>query len=138
MTIRRKAMRLLKEKRGMSAFVELAVLVLVILMLLALSISFLSIYARHNLVNTMAHEIARYVEIKGEIGSDTYAEFDRLKSASGFSTASVSFDATGRLQLEEPFTVTVTVTEKFGIGGFQVIPVTIKAISTGRSEIYWK
>lgn len=136
--MKEKIRKLLKDKRGSGTFIEMAVLILVVLMMLALSISFLQIYARHNLINTMAHELARYVEIKGIINSDTYNEFERLKRASGFDSATVSFDQSGRLQLEEPFTVTVTVREKFGIGSIQVIPVDVKAVSTGRSEVYWK
>ena len=135
----KKAIRLLREKRGMSAFIELAVLILIILMFLALSISFLNIYARNNIVNTMAHEMARYISIRGEIGGGTYAEFERLKVVSGFSTATVSFNRpNGPIPLEEPFTVTVTVVERFGIGTIQVIPVTVRGVSTGRSEVFWK
>ena len=135
----RKILRLLKDNRGSSAYIELAVLILVCMMILALSVSFLGIYSKYNLVNAMAHEIARYVEIKGVINNDTFSEFNRLKSAAGLATAAVSFDRpAGRIQLEDPFTVTVTMTERFGIGGVQVIPVTVRAISTGRSEVFWK
>jgi hypothetical protein len=116
----------------------MASLYIVFIMLLALGMSALNVYARHNLVNAMAHEIARYVEIKGIIDAGTHAEFARLKQASGLTSATVSFDRTGRIPLEAPFTVTVTVKEKFGIGGIQVIPVEVKAVSTGRSEVYWK
>lgn len=133
-----KAKRLLKNKDGSSVYIELTVLFLVCMMLLSLSISFLNVYAKHNLVNTMAHELARYVEIKGQIDNSTYAEFNRLKTASGFGNATVNFDRSGKLSLEESFTVTVSVRERFGIGSVQVIPVTVKAVATGRSEVYWK
>jgi len=130
--------RLLKDKRGFSGYFEIAVLILVFLMILTLSVSFLNVYAKHNLVNAMAHEIARYVEIKGEINGQTAAEIQRLKDISGFGDATVTFDKSGKLDLEEEFMVTVTVERKFGIGGIQVIPVTIQAVATGRSEVYWK
>lgn len=133
-----RAAALLKQKRGASAFIEMSVLILVVTMLLALVVSFFGIYAKYNLVNTMAHELARYVEITGEVSSDAYSEFERLKRASGFSNATVDFDKSGRIQLEEPFTVTVTVSERFGIGTLMIFPVNIKAVSTGRSEMFWK
>ena len=136
----REALALLKRGDGTSAYIELAVLIMVLVMFLAFAISFLSVYAKHNLVNAMAHEIARFVEIKGQINSAVYDEFDRLKLAAGptFSGATLSFDKSGKLDLEESFTVTVTLPQKFGIGGVEIIPVTVKAISTGRSEVYWK
>ena len=134
----RKILRFLRDKRGSGTFVELAVLILVIMMFLSLSVSFLNIYAKYTIVNAMAHEIARYVEIKGVIDGNTFGEFDRLRSASGLSSATVSFDRSGRIQLEDPFTVTVTMTERFGIGSIRVVPVTVRAVSTGRSEVYWK
>lgn len=133
-----KIKRTLRDKRGFSTFIELSVLCLVVLMMGVMCISYMQIYAKHNLVNSMAHEIARFVEIRGGVDGSTYTEFERLKRAAGYSDAAVSFSQTGRLQLEEPFTVTVTVQQKFGIGGIKVIPVTVKAIATGRSEKYWK
>lgn len=138
MKLRRKICAVLKDRRGASAFADMSVMVIVFMMLLALTISFMNIYAKHNLTNTMAHEMARYIEIKGTIDSDTNAEFARLKQTSGFESATVSFDKSGKLDLEESFTVTVTVQERFGIGGIQVIPVEVKAIATGRSEVYQK
>lgn len=128
----------LQDKRGSSVFIELAVFLLVCLMLLAVSVSFLQIYAKYNLINSMAHELSRYIQINGEVSSSTYGEFDRLKRTFGYSDANVNIDKTGRIPLEEPFTVVVTVQQNFGIGGFKVIPVTIKAVATGRSEKYWK
>ena len=134
----RKVKALLGNKDGAGTYIELTILFLVVMMLLTTSVSFLNVYAKHNLVNVMAHELARYVEIKGAIDGGTYAEFERLKSASGYHNAQVDFDRSGKLSLEEPFTVTVSVPEKFGIGSIQVIPVTVKAVATGRSEVYWK
>lgn len=128
----------MKDRRGLATYIELAILLLVCMMLLALSVSFFQIYAKHNLVNSMAHELARRVEVTGEVGSSTYAEFERLKLASGYRDATVSFSHSGRIPLEEPFTVVVMVPQKFGIGGIQIIPMTVKAVATGRSEVYWK
>lgn len=133
-----KAKKLLKSKAGMSGFIDIAVEILITMILLTVAITYLNVYAKHNLVNTMAHEIARYVEVKGQINSDTYTEFDRLKDASGFTGATVTFDKSGKLALEEAFTVTVSVQQKVGVGGIDVFPVTVKAVSTGRSEVYWK
>ncbi len=134
----RKIKQLLKDRSGTATFIEMAVLVIVCMMLLTMSISYLQIYSKHNLVNSMAHEIARFVEIEGEVSPDVYAEFERLKLATGFSNATVDLDKSGRIPLEERFTVTVSVQQKFGIGSIKVIPVTVKAIATGRSEVYWK
>lgn len=133
-----KIKRKLKEKSGMSAYISIAVVVIVVVMLLVTNVTFLGIYAKYNQVNAMAHEIARYVEIKGQVNSDTYAEFERLRDAAGFTSAEVSFSRSGKIPLEDAFTVTVVVKSKFGVGGIQVIPVNVTAVASGRSEVYWK
>lgn len=128
----------LKETNGESGFIGIAVIIMVVAICLVTITSYLRIYAKYNLVNSIAHEMARYVEIKGQVGPDAYDEFERLKRAAGFDTATITFSRTGRIPLEEPFTVTVTLSERFGVGSIKVLPVNVKAVASGRSEVYWK
>ena len=45
----------------------------------------------------------------------------------------------GRIQLNEEVTVTLTLRRNIGLfGGFGSFPITLQAQATGKSEVYWK
>ena len=46
---------------------------------------------------------------------------------------------TGRIQLNDEVTVTLTLETDIGLfGGFGSFPITLTASATGKSEVYWK
>lgn len=53
-------------------------------------------------------------------------------------TPAVTWSKTGNIQLNEEFTVELTMEYDIGFGGFGAFPVTIRSKATGKSEVYHK
>jgi hypothetical protein len=131
------ALKLLKSKRG-EGYIDVAVLVLCVMLVIALTVSVLPVFVTKNKLDTYATELCREAEIAGRVGSETTLRAQVLMERTGLSP-NISWSKTGRLQLNEEFTVTVTVQTDLGIfGGFGSFPVILKAEASGKSEVYWK
>ena len=51
----------------------------------------------------------------------------------------ISWSRTGNIQLNQEFTLTLTLQTDIGLfGGFGSFPVTLTAKASGKSEVYWK
>ena len=51
----------------------------------------------------------------------------------------IHWSKTGRIQLNEEVTVTLTLDMDIGLfGGFGSFPITLRSEATGKSEVYWK
>ena len=51
----------------------------------------------------------------------------------------IRWSKTGRIQLNEEVTVTLTLDMDIGLfGGFGSFPITLRSEATGKSEVYWK
>ena len=51
----------------------------------------------------------------------------------------IRWSTTGRIQLNDEVTVTLTLETDIGLfGGFGSFPITLTASATGKSEVYWK
>lgn len=122
--------------------INITISLLFVMMLFALAITFLPMINDIITLNSMAHEVARVAEIRGEIGSAVNAELARLKSISRLDpdmTVRGSFIGSSRkMQLDSEFTVILTEETSFGIGGMFEVKVPITAKAVGRSEMYWK
>lgn len=130
-------LELIKNKRG-EGYIDAAVLVMCMMLVIALSVSVLPVFVTKNKVDTYATELCREAEIAGRVGSETTLRAQVLTEKTGLAP-NVSWSKTGRLQLNEEFTVTVTAQIDLGIfGGFGSFPVTLKAEASGKSEVYWK
>ena len=115
---------------------------LFVMMLLVLFTSVLGVINTHQKLNSVAAELTRYVELRGSVDSDVYTELDRLAGIAGVTVESRnitgSFSPGSKLQLGADFTVTLTTTDHFGIGGILSVPVPLTTTVSGRSERYWK
>ena len=130
-------LKLLKSKRG-EGYIDVAVLVLCVMLVIALAVSVLPVFVTKNKLDTYATELCREAEIAGRVGSETTLRAQVLTEKTGLAP-NVSWSKTGRLQLNEEFTVTAIVQTDIGIfGGFGSFPVTLKAEASGKSEVYWK
>lgn len=133
----RMKLELLKSKCG-EGYIDVAMLVLCMMLVIALAVSVLPVFVTKNKLDTYASELCREAEIAGCVGSETTLRAQVLVEKTGFSP-NVSWSKTGRLQLNEEFTVSVTVPTDIGIfGGFGSFPITLKAQASGKSEVYWK
>ena len=130
-------LKLLRSRRG-EGYIDVAVLVLCVMLVIAVAVSVLPVFVTKNQLDTYAAELCREAEIAGRVGSETTLRAQVLSEKTGLSP-NISWSKTGRLQLNEEFTVTVTMQVDLGLfGGFGSFPVTLKAQVSGKSEVYWK
>ena len=136
---------LLRDERG-DAYVDLLIKLAVIMSLILCFMAVVPLFTVKMKVDYMARSLTRTIELSGQRGSDYSAELSRLKSETTLSPTvniSGSFSGDGKVQLRNPFSVTVTeqntvklVTPVFG----PPITITVPISSTvsGRGEVYWK
>ena len=127
----------LKSKRG-EGYIDVAVLVLCALLVIALAVKVFPVYIAKNQLDTFATELCREAEISGRVGNETTQRAQVLKEKTGLDPA-VTWSKTGKIQLDQEFTVTVSMQKNIGLfGGFGSFPITLRAQATGKSEVYWK
>lgn len=127
----------LKNKRG-EGYIDVAVLVLCAMLVIALAVKVFPVYIAKNQLDTFATELCREAEISGRVGSETNQRTQVLKEKTGLDPA-VTWSKTGKIQLDQEFTVTVSIQKNIGLfGGFGSFPITLRAQATGKSEVYWK
>ena len=130
-------LKLLKSKRG-EGYIDVAVLVLCVMLVIAVAISVLPVFITKNQLDTYAAELCREAEIVGCVGNATTLRAQVLSEKTGLSP-NISWSKTGRLQLNEEFTVTVTARADLGLfGGFGSFPITLQARASGKREVYYK
>lgn len=130
-------LKLIKSKRG-EGYIDVAVLVLCVMLVIALAVSVLPVYVTKNKLDTYAAELCREAEIAGRVGSETTMRAQVLSERMGIEP-DVSWSKTGNIQLNQEFTVTVTLQTDLGLfGGFGGFPVTLQAKASGKSEVYHK
>lgn len=130
-------LKLLRSRRG-EGYIDTAVLVLCVMMVIAVAVSVLPVFVTKNQLDTYASELCREAEIAGRVGSETTLRAQVLTEETGLAP-DISWSKTGRLQLNEEFTVTISTKADIGVfGGFGSFPVILKAQASGKSEVYWK
>mgnify|MGYP001099452404 FL=1 len=130
-------LKLLRSQRG-EGYVDVAVLVLCVMLVIAVAVSVLPVFITKNKLDTYASELCREAEIAGRVGTETTLRAQVLTEQTGL-TPSITWSKTGRIQLNEEFTVTLTTQADIGLfGGFGSFPVTLKAEASGKSEVYYK
>lgn len=135
-------LKTLKNKKA-EGYIDVAVAVLVIAFVLILMISIWSMITLKQDMTYMARELVEAATVSGRIGPEVEARFAELCAESGF-TPTVSFSAmyfdpiTGKVQLGEVISVTLT-TEMIlpGFGGFE-LPFDVSVTQSGLSRVYWK
>lgn len=128
----------LKQRHG-NMSIEASVFLLVVMAVLSLIMSIFPVFNRASTQNAIAHDLVRFIELRGTVDSDVYAEFERLKKASGIDCSlSITADNPSKIQFGDEFTVTLTSKAKIGMGGIISVPVRISSVASGRSERYWK
>ena len=117
---------------------DVAVLVLSLVLVLALALRVLPVFIAKQQLDTFATELMREAEISGRIGTETDRRAAVLRERTGINPQIVWSDS-GQIQLNQEVTVTLTLQKDIGLfGNFGSFPVTLRARSTGKSEVYWK
>lgn len=130
-------LKILKSQRG-EGYIDVAVLILCAMLVIALAVRVLPVFIAKQQLDTFASELMREAEIAGRIGNETSQRERILREKTGLNP-SISWSKTGRIQLGEEITVTLTYQTNIGLfGGFGSFPITLRADAAGRSEVYWK
>ncbi len=130
-------LKILKSQRG-EGYIDVAVLILCAMLVIALAVRVLPVFIAKQQLDTFATELMREAEIAGRIGNETSQRERILREKTGLNP-SISWSKTGRIQLGEEITVTLTYQTNIGLfGGFGSFPITLRADAAGRSEVYWK
>ena len=130
-------LKILKSKQG-EGYIDVAILVLCAMLVIALAVRVFPAYIIKQQIDTFATELVREAEIAGRVGSETTNRELLLREKTG-TTPEVKWSKTGRIQLNEEISVTVTFETNIGLfGGFGSFPVTLRADAAGKSEVYWK
>ena len=130
-------LKILRSKQG-EGYIDVAVLVICAMLVIALAVRVFPAYIIKQQVDTFATELMREAEIAGRVGTETTNRELLLREKTGI-TPTVTWSKSGRIQLNEEITVTVTFETNIGLfGGFGSFPVTLRADAAGKSEVYWK
>ncbi|WP_430885127.1 DUF4320 family protein [Fusibacter sp. JL216-2] len=127
---------ILKSKRG-EGYIDVVVVVLVAMMVIAMAVKVYPVFVVKSDLNTFANELARVAEIEGRIGSETTAKKNELRASLGIDPA-VNWSTSGNIDLNEEFSVVLTLPVDIGFFEFGSFPITLTAKATGRSEVYHK
>lgn len=128
--------KILRSKRG-EGYIDVCVIVLIVIVILALFTAVAPVLSAKIQLDNYADELAREAEISGRIGAETTARAQTLNEKTGLSPT-IQWSRTGKIQLNQEFTVTCTVVQNIGFGEFGSFPITLTAKASGRSEVYWK
>lgn len=130
-------LKILKSRRG-EGYIDIVILVLCAMLVIALAVKVFPVYIAKQTIDTFATELIREAEIVGRVGTETSRREQYLREKTGI-TPTVSWSKTGRIQLNEEVTVTVTYQTDIGLfAKFGSFPITLRADAAGRGEIYWK
>ncbi|KAB3527084.1 DUF4320 family protein [Alkaliphilus serpentinus] len=127
---------ILKSKRG-EGYIDVVVVVLVAMMIIAMAVKVYPVFVVKGDLNTFANELARVAEIEGRIGSETTAKKNELRASLGIDPT-VNWSTSGNIDLNEEFSVVLTLPVDIGFFEFGSFPITLTAKATGRSEVYHK
>lgn len=118
-------------------YIDTVVIVMVVMLILALAMKVYPVFVVKNNLNIFVSEISRVAEIEGRVGTVTTQKTNELKTTLGISPT-VSWSRTGKIQLNEEFTVTASQIVDIGFFEFGSFPITLTSKATGRSEVYHK
>ncbi len=132
----KKIRNILKCRRG-EGYIDVCIIVLVFVMIMAFMLAAVPVFVAKIQLDNFADELVREAEIAGAIGSETTARAAVLTEKTGLHPT-IKWSRSGRVQLNQEFTVTLTTTKDIGFGPFGSFPVELKACASGKSEVYWK
>lgn len=126
-----------KDVRG-EGYVDVIVLVLCAVMVMALAMRVLPVFIQKQQLDTFATELVREAEVSGRVGSETDRRAAILSEQTGLEPE-IEWSDSGRIQLNDDITVTLTLETNIGLfGEFASFPITLRSQATGKSEVYWK
>ena len=106
------------KKRSGEGYIDVCVLVVCAMLVLALAVRILPVFVAKQQLDTYAVELVREAEISGRVGTETSRRAAALTDSTGLDP-NIRWSKTGRIQLNEEVTVTLTLDMDIGLfGGF--------------------
>jgi hypothetical protein len=124
------------SKKG-EGYIDVVVVVLVVMMVIALGVKVYPVFLMKSDLNTFANELARVAEIEGRVGAETNSKKNELRSSLGIDP-DIEWSTTGNIDLNEEFSLVLTLPVDIGFFEFGSFPITLTSKATGRSEVYHK
>ena len=109
-------MRKLLKRRSGEGYIDVCVLVVCAMLVLALVVRVLPVYITKQQLDTYAVELVREAEIAGRVGTETTRRAAALTDSTGLDP-DIRWSATGRIQLNDEVTVTLTLETDIGLFG---------------------
>ena len=126
-----------REQSG-EGYVDVIVLILCVILVLALVMRVLPVFIQKQQLDTFATELVREAEVSGRVGSETSRRAAILSEQTGLQP-DIEWSKSGRIQLNDEITVTLTLETNIGLfGDFASFPIILQAQAGGKSEVYWK
>ena len=126
----------LMNKKGAS-YVSVAIFIIVMMIVLVFMMNIIPIFITKMTLNNYANELVREAEIAGRIGSEVNTRLERLNESTGLNP-DVAWSTSGKIQIGETFTVTVSTQTDSSFYIFTGNPMTLTATAEGTSEVFWK
>ena len=124
-------MKKLRKRHSGEGYIDVCVLVVCAMLVLALAVRILPVFVAKQQLDTYAVELVREVEISGRVGTETSRRAAALTDSTGLDP-NIRWSKTGRIQLNEEVTVTLTLDMDIGLfGGFGSFPITLRSEATG-------
>ncbi len=120
------------NNRRAEGYLDVVVLILVTMLTVALIIKTLPVFIVKQQLDSYATQLLREAEITGRERARELTE--------DFGIApNISWSKTGAIQLNEAISVTLTHEVEIGLfAGFGSFKVPLRAVSSGKGEVYWK
>lgn len=125
-----------KSKKG-EGYIDVVIMTIAAMLIFATMLAVTPVFLTKLSLDNYANELAREAEIAGRVGTETSQRLTRLNEIKGVNPA-VSWNKTGKIQIGQDVTVTVTKTVNIGFYVFGSIPIRLTSTATGTSEVLWK
>lgn len=137
-----KLKKIIRNKRAES-YIDVAVAVVVVAFILVFAVSIFQMVTLKQDLNYMADELIKTATVSGKVGEEVEQRYAELCAETGISPE-VSFSAffydaaSGKVQLGNSITVTLSTGLTLpGFGGY-MFPINATATESGLSRVYWK
>lgn len=132
----KKRIKYLMNKKG-NTYVNVAIFIIVMMIVLVFMMNIIPVFITKMTLNNYANELVREAEIAGRIGSEVNTRLERLNESTGLNP-DVAWSTSGKIQIGETFTVTVSTQTDSSFYIFTGNPMTLTATAEGTSEVFWK
>ncbi|MEG1497391.1 MAG: DUF4320 family protein [Clostridiales bacterium] len=135
----------IKSTKG-EGYIDAVFLILIFVLLIVLVLNILSVFSVKNKLDHFAVELAREVEIVGDVSTTNSQIATKVEALRTNLNINPDIEVLGntipnngtKIQIDTPFTVVCTTPYTLGGGGFDLFTIDLAGTATGRSEQYWK